>query len=488
MKNLENMKLKIKTVLLLRMAHTGERKGRSAEDKYFVHQEPSCNEIWWGDINRKMIIEDFDYLFNECTNFMKNKPLYVYTGYCGACEQTRIKVRFIVEHAWQYHFLKNMFINDSVLNTSINKDIDFTIINASGYKNEKYKEMGLNSSTFVTMNIEQKVGLIGGTYYGGEMKKAIFSLMNYLLPKKDIMTMHCSANKCKNNGDTAIFFGLSGTGKTTLSTDPNRLLIGDDEHLWSKICVANLEGGCYAKTVNLSAEKEPDIYNAIKKDAIMENVFLDKNYIPDYYNKTMTENGRVSYPLSHIDNKDPLSLGNQPTCVIFLCCDAFGVLPPISKLNAEEAKYYFISGYTAKVAGTEVGIKEPVAAFSPCFGAAFMPHHPTVYANILAKKIKETNVRTYLVNTGWSGGQYGIGKRMDIPVTRQCINSILDGSIENTIYTKDPNFGFLVPDSIDGIDKNILWPKNTWKNKDAYDEMVQKLLIMFDEHYKKIMK
>jgi len=323
-------------------------------------------------------------------------------------------------------------------------------------KNTRYKEYGLNSETFIAMNLEEKIGIIGGTHYGGEMKKSIFSLMNYLLPKKNIMTMHCSANKDKKTNKTALFFGLSGTGKTTLSADPNRSLIGDDEHGWDDNGIFNLEGGCYAKTIDLDPEKEPDIYKAIKENALMENVYLDSNFVPDYFNKEITENGRVSYPLEHIDNRDITSQGQHPNYIIFLTCDAYGVLPPVSKLSPEQAMYYFLSGYTAKVAGTERGIKEPQATFSACFGAAFMPLHPTKYAELLEQKIKKHDVKTYLVNTGWSGEPYGIGKRMDLPITRKCISAILDGSIEKSKLIEDPNFHFKVPKNIKDIDSFIL--------------------------------
>jgi len=472
------------------MINTGRCKGRSPNDKYFVKQDPSQKHISWGNINRVMEPWVFEELFEKCTEFIKGNTLYVFVGYCGASLSSRIKVRFITTHAWQHHFVKNMFIemNDygEVDVEKCGGDVDFTIINANDFENEDYKRHGLYSKAFVTMNIEEKVGLIGGTSYGGEMKKAIFSLMNYLLPQRGIMTMHCSANKHKDTGDVAIFFGLSGTGKTTLSTDPNRLLIGDDEHGWDDNGVFNLEGGCFAKTIDLSKEKEPDIYNAIRRNAIMENVYLDENCVPDYYNKSLTQNGRVSYPLTHIDNRALDSMGGQPSVVILLTCDAFGVLPPVARLTAEQAMYYFLSGYTAKVAGTEQGVKEPIATFSACFGEAFMPLHPTKYAEILEKKLKKHNVRTYLINTGWSGGAYGIGKRMAIPVTRSCVNAVLDGSIENTTYVKDSNFGFELPTSISNVESSILNPENTWSDKNLYQETVDKLIGMFKDNYGKI--
>jgi len=361
---------------------------------------------------------------------------------------------------------------------------DFTIINACEVANEEWEKHGLNSEVFVAFNIEKKVAIIGGTHYGGEMKKGIFSMMNYWLPLENIMAMHCSAN-VGEAGDTALFFGLSGTGKTTLSADPKRKLIGDDEHGWDNDGIFNFEGGCYAKTINLSKEAEPEIFDAIKRDALLENVYLDgPTNAPDYFNASKTQNGRVSYPIHHIKNYEPTSAGGHPQNVIFLTCDAFGVLPPVARLDSEQAMYHFLSGYTAKVAGTERGITEPQATFSACFGAAFLTLHPSRYADLLQQKLHEHGTHTYLVNTGWSGGAYGTGERMPIKATRKCIDAILEGSIRDATFVKDPVFGFEYPTELPGVPQGILDPRNAWEDKEAYDAQRLKLANMFKDNYR----
>lgn len=465
---------------------TGKFTGRSPKDKFIVKQSPSKDNIWWGDINQPMKAEVFDELYEKVTKHYGNaEKVYVFDGYCGANAHSRKKVRIISELAWQHHFVTNMFIRPQTKEEVENFEPDFTIINACKVTNEDYKKHGLNSDVFVAFNIEKHLAVIGGTWYGGEMKKGIFSMMNYWLPLEGIMAMHCSANKGKN-GDTALFFGLSGTGKTTLSADPHRWLIGDDEHGWDDQGIFNFEGGCYAKTINLSAENEPDIYNAIKRDALLENTWVDpETNEPDYYNTSKTENGRVSYPIYHIHNYEPTSSGGHPDNVVFLTCDAYGVLPPVSKLTPGQAMYHFLSGYTAKVAGTERGVTEPTATFSACFGAAFLPLHPTKYADLLQKKLETHKTAVYLVNTGWTGGGYGVGQRMSIKNTRACIDAILDGSIKSAEFNEDPIFGFAVPKTLGNVPANVLNPRDAWADKNAYDVTAKKLAKMFQDNFEK---
>ncbi|KAF0683929.1 Aste57867_24010 [Aphanomyces stellatus] len=464
---------------------TGKFTGRSPKDKYFVEQEPSKKNIWWGSINQPMKASVFDELHAKVTqHYNEAEKVYVFDGYCGANKNSRKRVRIITELAWQHHFVTNMFIRAKTKEEVENFEPEFTIINACKVTDEDYKKHGLNSEVFVGFNIEKNVAIIGGTWYGGEMKKGIFSMMNYWLPLEKIMAMHCSANKGKN-GDTALFFGLSGTGKTTLSADPQRYLIGDDEHGWDDEGIFNFEGGCYAKTINLSEENEPDIYRAIKRDAMLENVWVDANNEPDYYNTSKTENGRVSYPIHHIDNHEPTSSGGHPNNIVFLTADAYGVLPPVSKLNDGQAMYHFLSGYTAKVAGTERGVTEPTATFSACFGAAFLPLHPTKYADLLQEKIQKHKSNVYLVNTGWTGGEYGVGKRMSIKDTRACIDAILDGSIKKSEFKVDPIFGLAVPKTLGNISPSILNPRDAWADKEKYDKTAHKLAGMFKENFKK---
>ncbi|QOQ88109.1 phosphoenolpyruvate carboxykinase (ATP) [Campylobacter corcagiensis] len=465
------------------MVDTGIFTGRSPKDKYFVKQDPSQKYIAWGNINKPISKELFDKLLKKAKNQLSGKDIYIQDAYCGSSKASQKSVRFVTEVAWQAHFVKNMFIRP---NQSELKDFkpDFVVYNACKCVNEEWKEDGLNSEVFVIFNIEDNVAVIGGTWYGGEMKKGIFSMMNYWLPLENKLSMHCSANLGKD-GDTALFFGLSGTGKTTLSTDPNRALIGDDEHGWDDEGIFNFEGGCYAKTINLSKENEPEIYNAIKRDALLENVVADENGVVDYDDGSKTENTRVSYPLEHIENRVPDSKGGHPKNIIFLTADAFGVLPPVSKLTKEQAMYFFLSGYTAKVAGTERGITEPVATFSACFGEAFLPLHPTVYARLLGQKIDKHGSNVYLVNTGWSGGEYGVGKRMSIKATRACINAILDGSIKECEFENFDTFNLAIPKTLKGVETNLLNPINAWSDKERYKNLKANLAKRFVENFKR---
>ena len=464
------------------MVDTGIFTGRSPKDKYFVDQPPSNQHIAWGDINQPISKEIYNELFDLTTKQLSGKEIYVVDAYAGASKSSRRAIRFITEIAWQAHFIENMFImpTDEELE---NFEPDFILYNACKTTNPNYKEQNLNSDVFVVFNIEENKAIIGGTWYGGEIKKGIFTMMNYWLPLEGKLSMHCSANVGKE-GDVCLFFGLSGTGKTTLSTDPNRALIGDDEHGWDDEGVFNFEGGCYAKVIDLDPKSEPEIYNAIRPGALLENVVANEKGEVDYSDKSKTENTRVSYPIDHIENHEPTLQAGHPKNIIFLTADAFGVLPPVSKLTKEQAMYYFLSGYTAKVAGTERGIKEPQATFSACFGEAFLPLHPTVYAKLLGEKIDKHNVNVYLVNTGWTGGPYGIGKRMSIKDTRACINGILNGSINNAEFETLPIFNLQIPKELEGVaDNNVLNPRNTWDDKEAYDQKLKELASMFIENF-----
>jgi len=461
---------------------TGKFTGRSPNDKFFVDEPSSSDNIWWGPVNRKISNETFQTLKKKALNELDDNRVYVTDAYCGASLQNRLKVRVLCEFAWQSHFCKNMFIRPDEAELD-GFTPDFTILNACKITDEDWEEHGLNSEVFVIFNMAEKLAIIGGTYYGGEMKKGIFSVMNYNLPLKGLLSMHCSANMGKD-GSTTLFFGLSGTGKTTLSSDLERDLIGDDEHGWDENGIFNFEGGCYAKTINLDAKNEPEIYDAIKRDALLENVGIDPvSKEVDFTDNSKTENTRVSYPIYHIEKIVPESKGRHPSSIIFLTCDAFGVLPPVSKLTREQAMYYFLSGYTAKVAGTERGVKEPIATFSPCFGGPFLTLHPTVYANVLGKKLDKYKSPVYLVNTGWVGGPYGIGNRMDLPSTRNIIHAIQNGSIEGSAFESMPLFNLQVPTSINGVESSLLNPRTAWEDKDAYDKAAKKLAEMFIENY-----
>lgn len=463
---------------------TGEFTGRSPKDKYIVEDDVTRDTFWWADQgkndNKPISPEVWADLKETVTGQLSGKRLFVIDTYCGANAETRLGIRFITEVAWQAHFVKNMFIRPSEEELA-NFEPDFVVMNGAKTTNSKWQEHGLNSENFVAFNLTENIQLIGGTWYGGEMKKGIFSLMNYLLPLKGIASMHCSAN-IGDDGDTAIFFGLSGTGKTTLSTDPKRQLIGDDEHGWDDDGVFNFEGGCYAKTINLSAEAEPDIYNAIRRDALLENVTVDANGKVDYDDGSKTENTRVSYPIHHIDNiVKPVSKGGHATKVIFLTADAFGVLPPVAKLTPEQTEYYFLSGFTAKLAGTERGITEPTPTFSSCFGAAFLSLHPTQYAEVLVKRMQASGAEAYLVNTGWNG----TGKRISIKATRAIIDAILDGSIENADMANLPYFNLSVPTALHDVEDNILDPRNTYEDAAQWDEKAANLAGLFVENFER---
>lgn len=465
------------------MVDTGIFTGRSPKDKYFVNQDPSNRYIAWGDVNKKIDKATFDELLEVAQQQLSGKDLYITDVFCGSSASSKRSVRFVSEIAWQSHFVKNMFIRPTK-EELVDFKPQFTVLNACKAVNDQWKNHGLNSEVFVLFNVEENLCIIGGTWYGGEMKKGIFSMMNYWLPLEGKLSMHCSAN-VGAEGDTCLFFGLSGTGKTTLSTDPNRALIGDDEHGWDDEGVFNFEGGCYAKVINLDPKSEPEIYNAIRPNALLENVVYDEDGNVQYEDGSKTENTRVSYPIEHIDNHQSSLQAGHPKNIIFLTADAFGVLPPVSKLSKEQAMYYFLSGYTAKVAGTERGITEPVATFSSCFGEAFLPLHPTVYAKLLGEKIDKHSVNVYLVNTGWTGGGYGVGKRMSIKDTRACINAILDGSINTSEFDTTNTFRFNVPKTLNGVDSKVLNPRNAWENKEEFDATRDRLAGMFIENFKK---
>ena len=466
---------------------TGKFTGRSAKDKYIVQDDETKDSVWWeneGSTNKPLSPEAWTEIKSVCVNQLSNKKLYVMDGYCGANKDTRIAVRLVTEVAWQAHFFKNMFIRptDEELESF---EPDFKILNACKATFPQFADYGMRSEVFVAFNLKERVQLIGGTWYGGEMKKGIFSIMNYFLPRQGIGALHCSSNEGQN-GDVALFFGLSGTGKTTLSADPKRALIGDDEHGWDNDGIFNFEGGCYAKTIDLSEEKEPDIYRAIKRDALLENVVIDASGNVDFTDGSKTENTRVSYPIYHIDNiVKPVSKGKHANKVIFLTCDAYGVLPPVSRLNKDQAMYQYLSGYTAKVAGTELGVTEPTATFSACFGSPFLTVHPTEYAKILGEKIEAHDAQAYLVNTGWTGGSYGVGHRISIKATRSIIDGILDGSIEDAEYKTSDVFGFQVPLSLPNFDNSLLDPRSTWEDKAAFDQTAEKLARQFKDNFKK---
>ena len=465
---------------------TGIYTGRSPKDKFLVKDATSENTVWWTseeykNDNKPVTTEAWKELKALAAKELSNKKLYVVDGYCGANKATCLKVRFIMEVAWQAHFVTNMFIRPSKEQLE-NFEPDFVVYNASKAKVENYKELGLNSETAVVFNLTTKEQVILNTWYGGEMKKGMFSMMNYFNPLRGIASMHCSANTNMDETESAIFFGLSGTGKTTLSTDPKRKLIGDDEHGWDDEGVFNYEGGCYAKVINLDKESEPDIYAAIKRDALLENVTVDANGKIDFADKSVTENTRVSYPIYHIENiVKPISKGPHAQQVIFLSADAFGVLPPVSILNPEQAQYYFLSGFTAKLAGTERGITEPTPTFSACFGAAFLSLHPTKYGEELVKKMEMTGAKAYLVNTGWNG----TGKRISIKDTRGIIDAILDGSIDKAPTKVIPYFDFVVPTELPGVDPNILDPRDTYADAAQWDEKAKDLAGRFIKNFAK---
>ena len=465
---------------------TGIYTGRSPKDKYIVMDENSKNTVWWTsdeykNDNHPMSEETWAKVKALAQNELSGKRLFVMDAFCGANKDTRMAIRFVMEVAWQAHFVKNMFIRPTEEELA-NFEPDFVVYTASKAKVENYEELGLNSATCVAFNITSREQVIINTWYGGEMKKGMFSMMNYYLPLKGIASMHCSANTDKDGKNTAIFFGLSGTGKTTLSTDPKRQLIGDDEHGWDDNGVFNFEGGCYAKVINLDKESEPDIYNAIRRDALLENVTLDENGKIDFADKSVTENTRVSYPIDHIENiVRPVSSGPDAKSVIFLSADAFGVLPPVSILTPEQTKYYFLSGFTAKLAGTERGITEPTPTFSACFGQAFLELHPTKYAEELVKKMQKSGAKAYLVNTGWNG----TGKRISIKDTRGIIDAILSGAINEAPTKKIPYFNFEVPTELTGVATEILDPRDTYADPSEWDAKAKDLAARFVKNFKK---
>ena len=465
---------------------TGIYTGRSPKDKFIVMDETSKDTVWWTspeykNDNHPASPETWDAVKKIALEELSNKRLFVVDAFCGANHDTRMAIRFIMEVAWQAHFVKNMFIQPTEEELA-NFEPDFVVYNASKAKVENYKELGLNSETAAIFNLTTREQVIANTWYGGEMKKGMFSMMNYFLPLKGIASMHCSANTDLEGKNTAIFFGLSGTGKTTLSTDPKRLLIGDDEHGWDDNGVFNFEGGCYAKVINLDKDSEPDIYNAIKRNALLENVTLDENGKIDFDDKSVTENTRVSYPINHIQNiVRPVSSAPAAKNVIFLSADAFGVLPPVSILTPEQTQYYFLSGFTAKLAGTERGITEPTPTFSACFGQAFLELHPTKYAEELVKKMEKSGAKAYLVNTGWNG----TGKRISIKDTRGIIDAILSGAINEAPTKEIPFFGFEVPTALPGVDPAILDPRDTYADAAQWEEKAKDLAQRFIKNFAK---
>ena len=462
--------------------NTGEFTGRSPMDRFIVLDEITKDSVWWGDINLSFDTKRFDKLHEKMLNYLSNKELYVRDAYACADKKYRVNIRVVNEFAWSNMFAYNMFLRPT--NSEIDSfNAEWTILNAPGFLADP-KIDGTRQHNFAILNFTKKIILIGGTGYTGEIKKGIFSALNFILPfQKNVLSMHCSANTGEN-GDTAIFFGLSGTGKTTLSADPKRKLIGDDEHGWDGDTVFNFEGGCYAKCIDLSAQSEPEIFAAVKSGALLENIsFFQGTNKVNYKDTSITQNTRVSYPIDHIKNIVKPSIGKNPKNIFFLTADAFGVLPPVSKLTPGQAMYHFISGYTAKVAGTEAGVNEPQATFSACFGAPFMPLHPTKYAEMLGKKMQEHNVDVWLINTGWSGGAYGDGERISLKYTRAMITAILNGDLKKTKYTTHKIFGLKMPTSCPNVPELILNPKNTWKNKNNYDIKANELANAFNQNF-----
>jgi phosphoenolpyruvate carboxykinase (ATP) len=458
---------------------TGKHTGRSANDKFTVKDAETENTVWWGKSNKPMAPEHFAALKADFLGQLKGmETLFVADLFGGSQPEHRVRVRVINEYAWHNLFIRTMLVRPETAELAGFLP-EFTIIDLPSFRADPARH-GCRSETVIAVNLTEKLILIGGTEYGGEMKKSVFGLLNYLLPPQGIMPMHCSAN-IGAAGDTAIFFGLSGTGKTTLSADPSRTLIGDDEHGWSDTAVFNFEGGCYAKVIRLSAESEPEIYATTKRfGTVLENVVMDPvTRGLDLDDNSLAENSRAAYPIDYIPNSSAKNMGPLPRNIVMLTADAFGVLPPIARLTPDQAMYHFLSGYTAKVAGTEIGVTEPEATFSTCFGAPFMPRHPSVYGNLLKKRISEHAVDCWLVNTGWTGGKYGVGKRMPIKETRALLNAALDGSLNNVELRKDPNFGFDVPVAVPGVDNSILDPRSTWADKDEYDRTAAKLVDLF---------
>ncbi|PTF75118.1 phosphoenolpyruvate carboxykinase (ATP), partial [Staphylococcus chromogenes] len=458
--------------------------GRSPKDKYIVDNPQVKDDIDWGPINQPISEEKFLNLYYQVIEYLDQKEeVFVFNGYAGSDKDSQLDLTVVNEFAWHNLFAQNLFIKPSSKEEASKIKADFTIISAPTFKANPEKD-GTRSETFVIISFKHKTVLIGGTEYAGEMKKSIFSVMNYLLPEQDIMSMHCSAN-VGHKGDVALFFGLSGTGKTTLSADPNRKLIGDDEHGWNENGVFNIEGGCYAKAIHLSEEKEPQIFNAIRYGTVLENCVVDAHGYVDFDDNKLTENTRAAYPIHHIDNIVVPSKASHPNTIIFLTADAFGVLPPISKLSKDQAMYHFLSGFTSKLAGTERGITEPQPSFSTCFGAPFLPLNAKVYADLLGRLIDKHDVDVYLVNTGWTGGKYGEGNRIELRHTRKMVNDAISGKLKNTEYEEDHIFGLSIPKTVEDVPTTILQPINAWTNKEAYDKQARDLVARFKDNFKK---
>ncbi|WP_406944609.1 phosphoenolpyruvate carboxykinase (ATP) [Halobacillus sp. SY10] len=465
-------------------ATTGTYTGRSPKDKFIVQDDVTRDKVHWGAVNQPIDDQTFVKLYHKVLDYLKERnELFVFKGYAGADEKQRLPLQVLTEFAWHNLFAQQMFIRPDELEIE-DHEAEFTVVSAPTFKADPQID-GTNSEAFIMISFKHRIVLIGGTEYAGEIKKSIFSVMNYILPEKNVLPMHCSANVGKE-GDVALFFGLSGTGKTTLSADPQRRLIGDDEHAWSNYGIFNIEGGCYAKCINLSQEKEPQIFDAIHFGSVLENVVLDpQTHQPDYNDTSLTENTRAAYPLEHIDNTVQPSIAGHPNAIIFLTADATGVLPPISKLTKEQAMYHFLSGYTSKLAGTERGITEPQATFSACFGSPFLPLPPSTYAEMLGEKIDQFNADVYLVNTGWSGGSYGEGQRIKLSYTRSMIHAALEGELSSADTYQDPFFGLNIPTHCPGVPDEVLFPRKTWADADAYDQSAKSLASKFHENFKK---
>lgn len=460
---------------------TGKYTGRSPNDKFVVDAPSVHDQIAWGS-NKALDEDKFERLYQRMMAYIQNKEVFVFDGFAGADDKNRLAVRFINEFAWQNLFVRQLFVRPE--NPAHVGQPDYQVVCLPGFKADPQID-GTNSEVFIVLNFEKRLVLIGGTHYAGEMKKSIFTVMNYILPRRGILSMHCSANAGKQ-GDTALFFGLSGTGKTTLSADPDRRLIGDDEHGWSDEGIFNIEGGCYAKCIKLSHETEPQIWEAIRFGAVLENVVLKpESRTPDYDSEAITENTRAAYPVDYIPNALVPGVSGQPKTVVFLTADAFGVLPPVAKLSKEQAMYHFLSGYTSKLAGTERGITEPEATFSACFGAPFLPLSPLVYAKLLGEKLEQHNTNVFLINTGWSGGPYGIGKRMSLPYTRAIVSAAIEGRLDTVPFELDPIFNVYVPTECPGVPSDVLKPRNTWADKEAYDRKARELAALFVKNFNK---
>ncbi len=465
------------------VAETGKRTGRSPKDKFTIKDAVTENKVAWGTANQPFPPEKFDALYDRVLDYLGGKELFVQDLFCGADPKYRLPIQIINEYAWHNLFVRQLFIRPTAEELKSHHP-EFTIVSAPSFKADPKRD-GTNSEFFVLVNFTKKIVLIGGTQYAGEMKKSIFGIMNFLLPERNVFPMHCSAN-VGQDGVTALFFGLSGTGKTTLSADPTRRLIGDDEHGWSATGIFNFEGGCYAKCIRLSPETEPQIYNALHFGSVLENVVLDPlTRIPNYDDDSKTENTRAAYPVEFIENAVIPGLGGHPKNVVFLTADAFGVLPPVSKLTPEQAMYHFMSGYTAKVAGTEAGVTEPQATFSTCFGAPFMPLPPKVYAEMLRQRLNQHGAQCWLVNTGWQGGPYGVGKRMSLPYTRAMVEALVEGKLGTSEFEIEPAFGLSIPKSCPGVPSELLAPRNSWKDKAAYDKMATELSERFAKNFEK---